>query len=57
LLTKLAQFRTEFSEDQAAAAYQRAVAMLKGLRAADSAAEGRKRERRRERRFVKPVAV
>ena len=38
------RFHTEFSEDEAAAAYQRVVAMLDGLRAKDSAAEGRKRE-------------
>ena len=38
------RFHTQFSKDEAAAAYQRAVAILKGLRTADSAAEGRKRE-------------
>ena len=38
------RFHTQFSEDEAAAAYQRVVAMLDCLRAKDSAAEGRKRE-------------
>jgi hypothetical protein len=33
------RFHTEFSEDEAAAAYQRVVVMLDGLRTADSAAD------------------
>ena len=38
------RFHTEFSEDEAAAAYQRVVAMPDDVRAKDSAAESGKRE-------------